>query len=180
MWYNDCGDNMKTIIISDIHGHSENFKKVIEFMKVENIDNIIILGDIFNNYYELNVSSKEISQLIWEIYDKVVITRGNCDTNYDQTLLPVGLVNHYETIINGKRCYFHHGHLSVPYSSSIKLFGSGHTHITKLNKIDDVIYLNPGSLGRPRDFKVGTFAVITPNAITIFDVNFNVIDEMVI
>ena len=115
-----------------------------------------------------------------DIYDKVVITRGNCDTNYDQTLLPVGLVNHYETIINGKRCYFHHGHLSVPYSSSIKLFGSGHTHITKLNKIDDVIYLNPGSLGRPRDFKVGTFVVMTPNAITIFDVNFNVIDEMVI
>ena len=52
MWYNDCGDNMKTIIISDIHGHSENLKKVIDFMKIENIDNMIILGDIFNNYYE--------------------------------------------------------------------------------------------------------------------------------
>ena len=48
------------------------------------------------------------------------------------------------------------------------------------SKIDDVIYLNPGSLGRPRDFKVGTFAVMTPTVITIFDVNFKVIDEMIL
>ena len=47
------------MIISDIHGHSENLKKVIDFMKIENIDNMIILGDIFNNYNELNVSSKD-------------------------------------------------------------------------------------------------------------------------
>ena len=48
---------MKAIIVSDIHGNSENFKKLISFMQSENIDKMIILGDTFNNYYELNVSS---------------------------------------------------------------------------------------------------------------------------
>ena len=171
---------MKAIIVSDIHGNSENFKKLIDFMQSENIDKMIILGDTFNNYYELNVASKEISQLLWQIYDKVVIIRGNCDSTFDQTLLPVGLINSHETIINGIRCYFHHGHLSVPYSSRIKLYASGHTHIVKLIKSDDVVYLNPGSLGRPRDYSVGTFAVMTSHAITIFDINLNILSEMIL
>ena len=45
---------MKVIIVSDIHGSSEKLKQVIDFMKAEEIDQMIILGDIFNNYYELN------------------------------------------------------------------------------------------------------------------------------
>ena len=115
------------------------FKKLISFMQSENIDKMIILGDTFNNYYELNVASKEISQLLWQIYDKIIIIKGNCDSTFDQTLLPVGLTNSHETVINGIRCYFHHGHLSVPYSSRIKLYASGHTHIVKLLKNDEIL-----------------------------------------
>ena len=55
---------MKVIVVSDIHGASEKLKIAIEFMKTEEIDQMIILGDIFNNFYELNVTSKEISQML--------------------------------------------------------------------------------------------------------------------
>ncbi|MBQ2408524.1 MAG: metallophosphoesterase family protein, partial [Bacilli bacterium] len=64
---------MKVIVVSDIHGASEKLKIAIEFMKTEEIDQMIILGDIFNNFYELNVTSKEISQLFWSIADKIVV-----------------------------------------------------------------------------------------------------------
>ena len=169
---------MKVLIVSDIHGSSEKFKIVMDFMKTEQIDQMIILGDLFNNYYELNTSSKEISNMLWSIADKVVITRGNCDSTYDETLLPVGFVNHYETVINGIRCYFHHGHLRTNYNSNIKLYANGHTHISRLEKIDNVIFLNPGSLSRPRDYTGGSFAVISNNLITIFDLELNVINEI--
>ena len=55
---------MKIIVVSDIHGNSEKFKIVMNFMKQEQIDKMIILGDIFNNYYELNAASKEISSML--------------------------------------------------------------------------------------------------------------------
>ena len=169
---------MKVLIVSDIHGNSEKFKIVMDFIKTEEIDQMIILGDLFNNYYELNVSSKEISNMLWEIPNKIIITRGNCDSMYDETLLPVGFVDYYETIINGIRCYFHHGHLRTNYKSNIKLYANGHTHIARLEKIDDIIFLNPGSLGRPRDYKKGSFAVISDNAITIFDIDLSIISEI--
>ena len=169
---------MKVIIVSDIHGSSEKLKQVIDFMKAEEIDQMIILGDIFNNYYELNVSSKEINELLWNIYNKLVVVRGNCDSTFDETLLPVGFVDHYETVINGIRCYFHHGHLRTNYKDSIKLYANGHTHVAKLEKIDDVIFLNPGSIGRPRDYTNGSFAVISTTAITIFDLSLKVINEI--
>ena len=74
---------MKIIVVSDIHGNSEKFKLVVDFMKQEDIDQMIILGDLFNTYYELNTAAKEISNLLWTIPSKVVIIRGNCDSNFD-------------------------------------------------------------------------------------------------
>ena len=180
MCYNIYGDKMKVLIVSDVHGSYEKFKIIMDFMKNEEIDQMIILGDLFNNYYELNTASKEISNMLWSIADRVVITRGNCDSIYDETLLPVGFVNYYETVINGIRCYFHHGHLRANYNSNIKLYANGHTHVSRLEKIDNIIFLNPGSLGRPRDYTNGSFAVISSNVITIFDLDFNVISEMYI
>ena len=178
MCYNKNGDKMKVIIVSDIHGVSEKLKIVMDFMKEEQIDKMIILGDIFNNYYDLSVSSKEISQMMWSIPDKLTVVRGICDSCYDETLIPVGMLDYYETIINGIRCYFHHGHLRTNYNSSIKLYASGHTHVARLEKIDNIIYLNPGSIGRPRDYSIGSFAVISTTAITIFDLSLKVINEI--
>lgn len=168
---------MKVMVVSDIHGNSEKFKVAIDFMKAEEIDKMIILGDVFNNYYELNTSSKEISDMLWSMPDKVVITRGNCDQMYDETLLPVGFVERYETVVNGLRSYFHHGHLRTNYNSNIKLYVNGHTHVARLEQVDNVIYLNPGSIGRPRDYTNGSFAVISEYAITIFDLSLNVLFE---
>ena len=60
---------MKVLIVSDVHGSYEKFKKIMDFMKTEEIDQMIILGDLFNNYYELNTASKEISNMLWSIAD---------------------------------------------------------------------------------------------------------------
>ena len=54
---------------------------------------------------------------------------------------------------------------------------SGIAIYKKIDVNDNVIYLNPGSIGRPRDYSIGTFSVITRNAITIFDLNLNEINE---
>ena len=76
------------------------------------------------------------------------------------------------------RCYFHHGHLRTNYNSSIKLYANGHTHVARLEKIDNIIFLNPGSLGRPRDYTNGSFAVISSKSITIFDMTLKILFDL--
>ena len=49
--------------------------------------------------------------------------------------------------------------------------------MSRLKIVDDVIYLNPGSIGRPRDYTRGSFAVISEYAITVFDLSLNVLFE---
>lgn len=168
---------MKVIVISDIHGNDETLSKVIDFMKSEQIDQMIILGDIFNNFYELNATSNAISTLLWSIASKVVIIKGNCDSTFDQKLLPVNFVNSYEMVLGTKRCYFHHGHLNPPYSSRYHIYCQGHTHIYKMIENEGILYLNPGSISRPRDYTNGSFIVMSENNITIFDINFKVLEE---
>lgn len=168
---------MKIIVVSDIHGNSEKFKIVMNFMKQEQIDKMIILGDIFNNYYELNAASKEISSMLWEIPSKLAITKGNCDNSFDQTLLPVNFLDHFQMVLGTKRIYFHHGHLRTLYSDSINVYCQGHTHVAKIQETDGIIYMNPGSISMPRDYTCGTFLVMNESVITIFDLNFNVIYE---
>lgn len=170
---------MKILIVSDIHGNSERFKQVVDFMLSEEIDQMIILGDLFNNYYELNVSTKEISNLLWKIASKVIIIAGNCDSIYDQKFLPVNFLNYYQMEIKGQKTVFFHGHL-LPPVDDYQIYCQGHTHVSRLEMINNIIYVNPGSLSRPRDYTIGTFGVISEQSITIFDLNYNVIYEMMI
>ncbi len=168
---------MKILIVSDIHGNSERFKQVVDFMLGENIEQMIILGDLFNNYYEVNVSTKEISEQLWRVASKVHIIKGNCDTVYDQKFLPVNFLNFYLTKINNKEAVFFHGHI-LPPLGEYQIYCQGHTHVSRLEIINNVIYLNPGSLSRPRDYTIGTFCVISDKNITIFDLNYNIIYEI--
>lgn len=168
---------MKLLIVSDIHGNSEKFRQVVDFMLDENIEQMIILGDLFNNYYDINTSTKEISDLLWKVASKVTIIKGNCDTKYDEKFLPVNFLNHYHMNINNKNIIFFHGD-QLPPAGNYQIYCQGHTHICKIDKKHHEIYFNPGSLSRPRDYTIGTFGIISNYAITIYDLNYKVIDEI--
>lgn len=169
---------MKILVVSDIHGHDLKFKKVMKFFFDEKIDKMIVLGDTFSSSYSKNVADNEISNLLWQIPDRLIMVRGNCDGGVAERESPVGLVDYYDDVINGKRMLFYHGHINYSNLSTFDFYIHGHTHVARCVKSDDdKFFLNPGSLGFPRDFTKGTFMTITPSAITIFDIDFNVIYE---
>ncbi len=140
---------MKVLIISDIHGGYENLKKVID--DNSNFDLLLILGDIL---YSSN-KNKEICSLLNKYNSKVISVCGNCDRYTDNSKLDFFDDKLYVTVpIDGKLVFITHGHIynkynmpNLPYDVYIQ----GHTHIP-LMEYSDILYLNPGSITRPRGF----------------------------
>jgi protein phosphatase len=60
----DCKDNYKIVAISDIHGHFDHFKKLIDKLSLKSSDYLIIIGDFINrgpNSYETYSFIKNLS-----------------------------------------------------------------------------------------------------------------------
>jgi predicted phosphodiesterase len=81
--------------------------------------------------------------------------------------------------IKGKSFYLTHGHIYNPenplnINSNYVLYG--HTHIKGIKKVNDTLYINPGSISIPKD-NVNSFIIID-ESISIYDFNMNLIEEL--
>lgn len=123
-------------IISDTHGLLR--ESVIDNLKDCSL--IIHAGDIGN--------IKIIDSL--EKISKVICIKGNCDKGEDLKLIPK-----YETIdILGSKLYIIHDIKDMKDEpSKYDLIICGHSHKSSINIINNIIYINPGSVG-PRRFKL--------------------------
>jgi len=134
---------MKILVLSDTH--SKELK-----IKLDSYDYIIFAGDMGMT----NIPN-------------AIIVKGNCD--YD------GDLERFITI-NNKNFYITHGHLynvkydlnrlyyrSLSVNSNITIYG--HTHIQRIDMIDDLILLNPGS------YQDGYYAIIDDEFIRLYKDN---------
>src|SRR4030095_13744130 len=138
-------------IISDTHG----LLRPEAERRLAGVDHIVHAGDI---------GRPEIVDALRKIAPVTAI-RGNVDTGewareYADTKL-VGLA--------GKAIYILHDlrTLHIDAWAGIDVIVSGHSHVPKIQRIDGILYLNPGSAG-PRRFKLPiTLATIdvTPDGI---------------
>ena len=129
---------MKILVTSDSHGAKNNIVKAIA---LETPDAVLHLGDRITDCIDAELEYPDI--LLRSI-------RGNCDRS---SALDID-----EFVLCGKRFLMTHGHLygvKTGYSRVIDaaiircvdvlLFG--HTHIPYYSVIDDIVIVNPGSIG---------------------------------
>ncbi len=145
---------MRILIVSDTHGYTENIITYIENNKKP--DMIFHLGDYVSDGIEIGKR--------FNIPTKIVKGNGDYmeeDYNFDELVK-----------IKGKKMLLTHGHKYNINFSIDRLFYRGrelgvdyiffgHTHIPYIDKIKDIIIMNPGSPSRPRS-RDGrkTFAII--------------------
>lgn len=143
---------MKIGVLSDTHGRQLSLRRAIRAMK--DVDLIFHLGDFITDALYIE-KTEEIP---------IIYVPGNCDysTNVDSSKL-------YQ--VKNNNIFLTHGHLyNVKYgyddliarardlNVDIVLFG--HTHIPKLFKVDDMLFINPGSLGIPPHGYKPTYAIL--------------------
>lgn len=160
---------MKIMVISDIHGSSASLNRVMDIFKEEKADKLLILGDVLyhgpRNDLPDGYAPKSVFATLNAVKDKIICVRGNCDAEVDQMVLEFPIMSDY-TILNlgDKSVFATHGHKLesdfLPLAKTCNLILSGHTHLYKLEKVDGVTMLNPGSISLPKDNLKPTYAII--------------------
>lgn len=179
---------MKYLIVSDIHGALPRLQKVLSFYEANRYDMLVILGDIMNygprNGLPEGIDAMGIANRLNEMADKIVAVRGNCDSEVDQMLLSFPIMSDYTILVaGGKRLFLTHGHRynegQRPTLGIDALF-YGHTHLWKLERQEDVLVCNTGSITFPKGGNVPTFVTIEEEdmRVVVRDLEGNPIKEM--
>ena len=147
---------MKLLIASDIHGSAAFCRNLIEAIKRENADKVLLLGDILyhgpRNNLPAEYAPKEVAAMLNEIKGKLICVRGNCDTEVDQMMLDFPVLSDSAILfIEGMTIYASHGHHDFPALEEGNVVVSGHTHVPVDYVKDGIRYINPGSVSIPKE-----------------------------
>ena len=170
---------MKLLFLSDIHGKIDNLKYIEELERKNNFDRIIVLGDLCS-YYSYHDSMKVID-FFNKYLNKLIITRGNCDSEFVMKLINVSTPDIVEINVDDLKLYLTHGHL-YSYSKNNKFNNGiliyGHEHIPYIKKKDDMIYICVGSISLPRGDSRPSYLIYDNHKFTLYDIDKNIIDEI--
>lgn len=151
---------MRIGFISDTHGNLLWTQKALKILG--NCNHILHLGDILapgpRNPITEGYDAKSLAEFL-EYKNNITYIKGNCDADVDEMVLNKD-VSKVENIFEwgDLLIYATHGHRENELSRLYKaeelganLVVTGHTHKMILEKIDDLIILNPGSPTLPKD-----------------------------
>ena len=171
---------MKYLFVSDIHGSLDSTKHIINKFNENHCDKIIILGDILyhgpRNDLPDCYNPKKVIELLNPLSNSIIAIKGNCDAEVDQMVLNFKIHDNY--ILNND-IYLTHGHhvnyLSPLNNENIKTIIHGHTHIIKVDVIDNKKYINLGSITIPKENTRRCYAILEENVFSIYDLQDNLL-----
>ena len=151
---------MKTVIASDIHGSAYYCRLLLEYLRAEGADTLLLLGDTLyhgpRNDLPRDYAPKEVTAMLTGLSLPVFGVRGNCDAEIDQTVLGFPIMADYSLLLDGPRKIFvTHGHLYTPEEHPALCPGDaflfGHIHVPVCETRGGVLILNPGSVSIPKE-----------------------------
>lgn len=151
---------MKIGFISDTHGSKHFFDMAMEV--IGDCDYIVHTGDVLyhgpRNDLPGGYDPRTLAQELKEM-SNVKYVQGNCDSFVDMTVVDINTMRLFETFdFEGLKVFAHHGDRisenearERAKNEGAKIVVSGHTHVKKLEIVDDIVMINPGSSAIPKD-----------------------------
>lgn len=147
---------MKIAILGDSHNHLEMLDQLHRENRLQGVELILHTGDMCNDGGYL----EDLTGI------KVIGVKGNCDPVYNSCEEEVVLT------LEGYKIFLTHGHQYGVQGSNDRLFYRGkeigadivifgHSHIPLTIEEENMILLNPGSIGFPRGLSRKSYAVIS-------------------
>lgn len=167
---------MKCMIVSDIHGSYDDLKRVMDIFEEEQMDQLILLGDLLyhgpRNPLPEGYHPQNVIQLLNQYKDKIVAVRGNCDAEVDQMVLDFPIRADYtQLFIDGHRFFVTHGHLynkdQLPLLNKGDVLMYGHFHVPIAEVKDDIYIFNPSSISLPKQ-GVKSYGVYENHQLSIY------------
>lgn len=175
---------MKLIFISDIHGSLKYTRLALEAFEREDGDYLLILGDALyhgpRNPLPEEYNPKEVARLLVEYSNKVIMVRGNCDSEVDAMMLEQDSLMDYHIILTEtKRIFITHGHIyneeHLPRLDKGDVFIYGHTHIPVLKEEKGIHIINPGSISIPKGESRNSYGVLDKDEFFIKELSGEII-----
>ena len=169
---------MKTIIASDIHGSAYYCGLLLDTLRKEGADTLLLLGDTLyhgpRNDLPRDYDPKAVTALLTGLTVPVFGVRGNCDAEIDQTVLGFPILADYSLLIAGRhKIFVTHGHLYTPEEHPALCPGDaflfGHIHVPVCEWRDGILILNPGSVAIPKEQSPHSCMVLEDGVFTWFD-----------
>ena len=169
---------MKAMIISDIHGDIDKLNTCLDIFNKEKCDKLFILGDLFN--YGIDYHKFEIIEKLNMYCGIIIAVRGNCDINVDGINFEMPTVNKCK--FNNYNIALSHGDLYTKedfLEEDYDIIMLGHSHVSKIEIINDKLILNPGSISKSRKGD-NSFIIIDNDKVSIRNLNNSIIEEYII
>jgi uncharacterized protein len=155
---------MKFLITADIHGSITTWISLRSLM--EKADGLVVAGDLFDTRYgsygHPDFDPGAIRQHLTAPDQTLYYVYGNCD---EPSFCPGH--HHALTFSAGrKNIFLHHGSPKIDVPADADIIIQGHTHIWALEKTEGRIFMNPGSLARPRKGPA-TYGILDDTSVSI-------------
>ena len=176
---------MKVLVISDIHGSGYYTEKIKEINEKENPDKIILLGDIYyhgpRNQLSQQYEPMKVAEILNTLKEKLLVIRGNCDSEVDEDISDFKFQDHILMEINGEKYYFTHGHKynieKIPYEE-FDILIYGHIHQGFIQEKEGYIFANPGSISLPKCNTEHSYIILEENKIILKKVDGEILQEL--
>ncbi len=151
---------MKLMIASDIHGSAHFCQQLVDCFVAENPTKLLLLGDLLyhgpRNPLPQGYNPQAVAQMLNDIEQKVIWTKGNCDADIDQMLLQFTACDNCLLHVDGKTIFAQHGHVfckqNPPMLNQGEILLNGHFHVPTAESFgNDNLYVNCGSVSIPKE-----------------------------
>lgn len=178
---------MKFLIASDLHGSAYYAEKIVKIMEEIKADKLILLGDIYNhgprNPLPKGYETMNVSDILNGIKEKLIVIKGNCDSEVDKMISEFDFNDNSVIISNGKTVFLTHGHVynkdSMP-KTKYDAVVYGHFHTGFIIEKDDTVFVNVGSLSLPKGGTPNSYVVLEDGKISLYDIDGKVISEKIL
>lgn len=139
---------MRILIISDSHGAASRLAQVVEQTSA---DHVIHCGDFCTSIEELPTGPP------------LTVVKGNCDTASVAQEAEITLAGYRFYVVHGHRHRVKHDLLALSLVAREKeadIICFGHSHFPVCVQEGSRLFVNPGSLLRPRGFTVPTYVLM--------------------
>lgn len=172
---------MKVLFISDIHGSFYYLRKVMDEYEKQEMDKIVILGDVLyhgpRNQLPKGYDCQAVLKLLNGYKEDIIAVRGNCDAEVDQMVLEFDVMADYKKVnLNGIDFFLTHGHLyeGIPDMAKDCVFAYGHIHKAVACKQDGQYVINPSSISLSKE-GVNSYGVLENDIFTIYDLDGTIV-----
>ena len=165
---------MRILFISDIHGN----KDCLNILRRERFDQLIVLGDIYSYGYNEEDDKDTVKELL-NYKSKLLCLKGNSDIDNDELFSKDKSIKFVTDNIlfrcdHGDKYNYHNA--SFIGEKGVLIYG--HEHVPYIKKIENMIYVCVGSIGKPRYGSKASYAVYDKNNLIIYSIDKEIIDSI--